>query len=129
MPDYVDGFVLTVPKKKISDYKKMAAKACKIWLEYGALDCRECVGDDMKVKMGLPFPKLAKAKPNETIVFAWITYKSKKHRDAVNKKIMADPRMNAMCPDPKDMPFDCNRMAYGGFATIVHGQPKKRKAR
>ncbi len=127
MPEYVDGFVLTIPKKNIAAYKKMASKASKIWLEFGALDYRECVGDDLKTKMGLSFTKLTKSKPTETIVFAWITYKSKKHRDAINKKIMSDPRIQAMCPDPKDMPFDCNRMTYGGFTTLVHGQAKKKK--
>ena len=119
MAEYVDGFVLTIPKKKIKDYQAIAKKACKIWMEHGALDYRECVGEDMKVKMGIPFPKLAKSKPTEVVVFAFITYKSRKHRDAVNKKVMEDPRIHAICPDPKDMPFDCNKMTYGGFKTIV----------
>lgn len=119
MAQYVDGFVIPLPKKKIAEYKKMAAKAAKIWMEYGALAYYECVGEDMKTKMGLPFPKLAKTKPSETVVFSWIVYKSRRHRDAVNKKVMDDPRIHEMCPDPKDMPFDCDKMAYGGFDVLV----------
>jgi uncharacterized protein YbaA (DUF1428 family) len=118
MANYVDGFVLPVPKKNIAAYRRMAQKACKIWKEYGALDYQECVGDDLNVKMGLPFPKGIKSKPGETVVFSYIVYKSRAHRDSVNKKIMKDPRIAAMC-DPKNMPFDCKRMIYGGFKTLV----------
>lgn len=114
---YVDGFVLVVPKKKLAAYKAMARKAGKVWREHGALDYRECVGDDVKVKFGLPFPKLAKAKPSETVVFSFIIYKSRAHRDRVNAKVMADKRISEHMP--KDMPFDLKRMAYGGFKTIV----------
>ena len=89
-----------------------------MWREYGALDYRECIGDDLNTEMGLPFPKLAKAKKGETVIFAYIVYKSRAHRDKVNAKVMKDPRLSAMC-DPKDMPFDCKRMTYGGFKTIV----------
>ena len=121
---YVDGFVLTIPKKKAPAYKKIASKAGKIWMEHGALQYMECTGDDMKVKMGIPFPKLTNAKPSDTVIFAFITYKSRKHRDAVNKKVMADPRMNEMC-DPADMPFDCSKMTYGGFESIVSLNGKK----
>ena len=117
---YVDGFVLVVPKKKIAIYKKMATRAGKVWRDHGALDYRECVGDDLKVKMGLPFPKLAKTKPGETVVFSYIVYKSRAHRDAVNKKVMADPRLKDMM-DPKGMPFDAKRMIYGGFKVLVQG--------
>jgi uncharacterized protein YbaA (DUF1428 family) len=120
MAQYVDGFVLNVPKKKLDAYTKMAKKAGKIWMEYGALQYFETVGEDMKVQMGVPFPKLAKTKPSEVAVFSFIVYKSRKHRDAVNKKVMADPRINEMCPDPKDMPFDCDKMTYGGFKSIVN---------
>ena len=96
---YVDGFVLVVPKKKLAIYKKMATKAGKVWREHGALDYRECVGDDLKVKMGLPFPKLAKTKPGETVVFSYIVYKSRAHRDKVNAKVMADKRLTGpACP-------------------------------
>jgi uncharacterized protein YbaA (DUF1428 family) len=115
---YVDGFVLPVPKKNMKAYRAMAAKAGKIWREYGALDYKECVGDDLQVKMGLPFPKLVKPKSGETVVFSFIVYKSRKHRDQVNKKVMKDPRLAAMC-DPKSTPFDVKRMAYGGFETLV----------
>lgn len=115
---YVDGFVLVVPKKKLSEYERIAKKAGKIWLEHGALEYRECVGDDLNTKMMVPFPKLAKAKPGETVVFSWIVYKSRAHRDKVNAKVMADPRISKLC-DPKDLPFDCKRMSYGGFKTFV----------
>jgi len=115
---YVDGFVLPVPKKNVNAYVQMAKKASKIWREHGALEYRECVGDDLKVHYGLPFPRLTKLKPSETLVFAWIMYKSRAHRDRVNAKVMKDPRMNGLC-DEKSMPFDIKRMAYGGFKVLV----------
>ncbi len=118
MPTYVDGFVIPVPKKKLPAYLRMAKKASKIWKEYGALDYKECVGDDLNVKCGLPFPKGIKAKPGEAIVFSYIVYKSRKQRDTVNAKIMKDPRIAAM-GDLNDMPFDVNRMIYGGFEAAV----------
>lgn len=118
MPHYIDGYVLPVPKKKIAAYRRLAQKASKIWIELGALEYRECVGDDLAVKFGVPFPSGIQTKPGETVVFAYIVYKSRAHRDRVNAKIMKDPRIKAMC-DPKDMPFDCERMLYGGFKTIV----------
>jgi uncharacterized protein YbaA (DUF1428 family) len=118
MPHYVDGFVLPVPKKKIAAYKRMAAKAARIWKEYGAIDYKECLGDDLNVKFGKPFPKGIRSKPGETIVFSYIVYKSRAQRDAVNAKVMKDPRLANMC-DPKDMPFDCKRMLYGGFKAMV----------
>lgn len=118
MAQYVDGFVLPVPKKNLAAYRRMAQHASKIWREHGALDYRECVGEDLNVKMGMPFPKQLKTKPAETVVFAYIVYKSRAHRDKVCTKVMKDPRISAMC-DPKNMPFDCDRMCYGGFATIV----------
>jgi uncharacterized protein YbaA (DUF1428 family) len=96
----------------------MAKKAGKIWREHGALEYRECVGDDLNVKFGVPFPRLAKAKPGETVVFSWIVYKSRTHRDRVNAKVMKDPRMNGLC-DSKSMPFDVKRMACGGFKVVV----------
>jgi uncharacterized protein YbaA (DUF1428 family) len=114
---YVDGFVLVVPKKKLPTYVKLARKASKVWREHGALDYRECVGEDLKVKMGLPFPKLVKARAGETVIFSWISYKSRAHRDKVNAKVMADKRLfDGM---PKEMPFDVKRMTYGGFKTLV----------
>ena len=114
---YVDGFVIPVPKKNVAAYRRMAAKAGKIWREHGALEYRECVGDDMNIKFGLPFPKLAGAKPSETVIFAWIVYKSRAHRDRVNAKVMKDPRLTST--GPKKMPFDIKRMAYGGFKVLV----------
>jgi len=113
---YADGFVIVVPKKNIGDYKRIAKKAGKIWREHGCLDYKECVGDDLKIKWGLPFPKLTKTKPSETVVFSWVVYKSRKHRDAVNKKVMADPRLKM---DMNSMPFEMKRMSYGGFKVIV----------
>lgn len=118
MPHYVDGFVLPVPKKNLAAYRRLAQKASKLWREHGALDYRECVGDDLAVKVGTPFPRGIAAKSGETIVFSYIVYKSRAHRDRVNALVMKDPRIAKMC-DPKKMPFDCNRMLYGGFKTIV----------
>jgi uncharacterized protein YbaA (DUF1428 family) len=115
---YVDGFVLTVPKDRIADYKRMARLASKVWMEHGALEYRECVGDDMATEWGVTFPKMAKAKLGEMVVFAWIVYKSRAHRDRVNAKVMKDPRMSKeKFPGPP--PFDMKRMAYGGFKTLV----------
>jgi uncharacterized protein YbaA (DUF1428 family) len=116
--NYVDGFVIPVPKKNLKAYAKMSELAGKVWKEHGALEYRECVGDDLATKMGTPFPKLAKAKSGETVVFAWIVYKSKAHRDKVNAKVMKDPRMNAMM-EGKKMPFDLKRMSFGGFKIFV----------
>jgi uncharacterized protein YbaA (DUF1428 family) len=115
---YVDGFLLPLPKKNVAAYRALARKAAKLWKEHGALEYRECVGDDLDVKMCPPFTKTVKLKPGETIVFAYITYKSRAHRDRVNAKVMKDPRIAAMC-DPENMPFDPKRMNYGGFKVIV----------
>jgi uncharacterized protein YbaA (DUF1428 family) len=115
---YVDGFVLPVPTKNLAAYRRLAQKASKVWRDHGALEYRECVGDDLDVKMGVPFPRQVKVKPGETVVFAWIVYKSRAHRDSVNAKVMKDPRIANMC-DSKDMPFDCKRMVYGGFKVLV----------
>ncbi len=115
---YVDGFVLPVPKKKLAAYRSMSQKAGKVWRDHGALDYKECAGDDLKAKGLLPFPKLARLKGGETVVFSYIVYKSKAHRNAVNAKVMKDPRLAKMM-DPKKMPFDVKRMAYGGFKVIV----------
>jgi uncharacterized protein YbaA (DUF1428 family) len=123
MKKYVDGFVLPVPKKKLREYRKMAAEAGKIWMKYGALQYIECAGDDLKsvVKFGgLPFPKMANAKPNETIIFAYVVYKSRAHRDKVNAKIMKDPVMSDAKNKNRPMPFEMKRMAYGGFSSIVN---------
>ena len=118
MPNYVDGFVFTVPKKNLGMYKKLAQLGAKVWMEHGALSYRECIGDDLKVKFGLPFTKLTKSKSNEVVCFSWIEYKSRAHRDKVNKKVMKNERLATAC-DPKNPPFDMKKMAYGGFAVLV----------
>jgi uncharacterized protein YbaA (DUF1428 family) len=114
---YVDGYLLPVPKKNLKAYARIAQKAGKVWREHGALDYKECVGDDLNVKFGIPFPRQMKAKPGETVVFSFIVFKSKAHRDLVNAKVMKDPRIANM--DVKAMPFDCKRMVYGGFKVLV----------
>jgi uncharacterized protein YbaA (DUF1428 family) len=115
---YVDGFVLPVPRKNLQKYRLISRRAGKIWREHGALEYRECVGDDLKTKMGLPFPRTVRSKSGETVVFSWIVYKSRTHRDSVNARVMKDPRMERMMTDDA-MPFDVKRMAYGGFKVIV----------
>jgi uncharacterized protein YbaA (DUF1428 family) len=117
---YVDGFVVPVLKNKLPAYRQMAQKAGRIWREHGALDFVECVADDVKVGKVTSFPQAVKLKPGETVVFSYITYKSRAHRDRVNKKVMADPRLKDMM-DPKSMPFDGKRMIYGGFEVLVQG--------
>jgi uncharacterized protein YbaA (DUF1428 family) len=117
MSRYVDGYVLPVPKKNLQAYRRLARKAGKIWREHGALEFRECVGDDLDVKMGVPFPNRIKLKPGETVLFSWIMFTSRAHRDRVNAKVMKDERLANM--DPKEMPFDCKRMVYGGFKVLV----------
>ena len=115
---YVDGFVIPVPRKNVPAYRRMAAKAGRLWRAPGALKYRECVGDDLKVKIGMPFPRMVKLKSGQTVVFSWILYKSRAHRDRVNAKVMKDPRIKAMF-DEKSMPFDVKRMAYGGFTVMI----------
>ncbi len=117
MARYVDGFVVPVPSKNIEAYRKLARKAGKIWMEYGALEYVECIADDVKPGKYTSFPQSVKQKSDETVAFSWIVYKSRKHRDAVNAKVMADPRLAAM--DPKTLPFDGKRMIFGGFKPIV----------
>ncbi|HJX15536.1 MAG TPA: DUF1428 domain-containing protein [Candidatus Deferrimicrobiaceae bacterium] len=114
---YVDGFVLPVPKRNVEAYRRLARKAGRIWREHGALEFRECVGDDLNVKMGVPFHRTIRVKPGETVMFSWIVFKSRAHRDRVNAKVMKDSRLANM--DPESMPFDCKRMVYGGFRTLV----------
>jgi uncharacterized protein YbaA (DUF1428 family) len=115
---YVDGFVLPVPKKKLSAYRTMAKTAGKVWRDHGALGFCESVADDVKVGKWTSFPRSVKLKRGETVVFSWIVYKSRKHRDAVMAKVMKDPRLSKMM-DMKDMPFDGKRMIFGGFKVIV----------
>jgi uncharacterized protein YbaA (DUF1428 family) len=120
MARYVDGFVIPVPKKRLDDYRRISQKAGRIWKEHGAIEYLECVGDDLKIKMGMgtPFTRLVKQKAGEVVVFSWILYKSRAHRDRVNAKVMKDPRLEGMM-DPKSMPFDMKRMTYGGFKVMV----------
>jgi uncharacterized protein YbaA (DUF1428 family) len=113
---YADGFVLPVPTRNLAAYRRMAKKAGKIWREHGALEYRECIGEDLNVKFGMPFPKLVKPKKGETIVFSWIVYKSRAHRDRVNAKVMKDKRLTGSV---EKMPFDMSRMVYGGFDVVV----------
>lgn len=113
---YVDGFIVPVPKKKVAAYMKLAKKAGKIWLKYGALEYIECLADDVKVGKLTSFPRSVKLKSNETVMFSWIVYKSRKHRDAVLKKVMKDPGLEC---DLNDMPFDGKRMIWGGFKSVV----------
>jgi len=115
---YVDGFVLPVQKKKLAQYTRLAKLASKVWREHGALEYRECVGDDLNIKGMFTFPKLVKPRTGETVLFSWIVYKSRAHRDRVMAKVMKDPRLASMM-DPKNMPFDMKRMACGGFKVIV----------
>lgn len=124
MAKYVDGFVIVVPKKNFDAYRKMAREGAKLWLKYGALDYKECIGDDMRPNMGgmkpaLTFPKMAGAKTNDEVWFSFIVFKSKAHRDQVNKKVMVE--MDKMAEKYKDMPapFDMQRFAYGGFKVVV----------
>jgi uncharacterized protein YbaA (DUF1428 family) len=115
---YVDGFLIAIQESKLSEYQKLARKAAKIWREHGALEVRECSGDDFNTSFGMPFSKPMKTKEGETVVFSWIVYKSKAHRNKVNAAVMKDPRIAGMC-DENNMPFDPKRMAYGGFKVIV----------
>jgi uncharacterized protein YbaA (DUF1428 family) len=115
---YVDGFVVPVPKKKLQAYRRMAEKAGKVWRDHGALEFRESVADDVKMGKWTSFPRSVKRKSNETVVFSWIVYKSRAHRDRVLAKVMKDKRLAKMM-DPKAMPFDGKRMIYGGFEIMV----------
>lgn len=134
---YVDGFVIPVQKSKVPAYRRMARLGAKVWMEHGALDYKECVADDLNMigpegsRTPSLFPSLVKAKRGETVVFSYVVYRSKAHRDAVNKKVFADPRITGL--DPADMPVDMRRMAAAGFKAIVEagktaggrGRPKR----
>ena len=113
---YVDGFIVAVPKKKLAEYRKLAKLAGKVWREHGATGYVECVADDVPMGKITSFPRAVKQKPDETVIFAWITYKSRAQRDRINKKVMADPRLKM---DMKNMPFDGKRMIFGGFKVFV----------
>ena len=129
---YVEGFVVPVPKKKLDEYKKLARKFGKICMEHGAIDYVECVADDVKKGKVTSFPQAVKLKRNETVVFSWISFRTRKHRDKVWEKTMNDPRMKDLM-DSKDMPFDGQRMFFGGFVILryrwLHAQPHRRRNR
>jgi uncharacterized protein YbaA (DUF1428 family) len=126
MPKYVDGYLLAVPKKKLQAYRRLAQKAGKVWRKHGALEYVECAGDDHTPTMGgfkiATFPRTMKIKPGETVIFSFIVYKSRAHRDRVNAKVFQDPLMSS--PEVKEMPFDMKRMVYGGFKAIVEQQSR-----
>lgn len=115
---YVDGYVLPVPTKNLKAYLRLARLGEELWRKHGALDYMECVGDDLKPKWGIPFPKALKLKPGETVVFSCIVFKSRAHRDRVNRKVLKE--MESIDP-PKEMPFEVKRMLYGGFKVLVGG--------
>jgi uncharacterized protein YbaA (DUF1428 family) len=117
MSVYVDGFVVPVPQDRLADYRKLARKAGKVWMEYGALQYMEFVADDVKPGKSTSFPQAVKLKEGEVVIFSYIVYKSRRDRDRVNKAVMADERISSM--DPKTMPFDAKRMFWGGFKSIV----------
>jgi len=118
MAGYVDGFVVPVPIKKIDAYRRLSRIAGKVWREHGALAYVECRADDVKCGKRTSFPKSVKLKPGEVVFFSWIAYKSRKHRDRINAKVMSDPRLASMM-NPKSLPFDGKRMFMGGFKVIV----------
>ena len=115
---YVDGFVLPIPRKRLAEYRRMSQKCAKVWREYGALDYKECIADDVKRGKVTSFPQSVKLKPGEAVVFSWILYKSRAHRDRVNAKVMKDPRL-ASFMDPSTLPFDGSRMFWGGFKVFI----------
>jgi uncharacterized protein YbaA (DUF1428 family) len=115
---YVDGFVVPLPKKNLAAYRAMSKKVGKVWREHGALDYKECIADDVKMGKWTSFPRSVKQKKNETVIFSYIVYKSRTHRDSVMKKVMSDKRLAKMM-DPKKMPFDGKRMIWGGFKTAI----------
>lgn len=115
---YVDGFVVPVPKRNLKAYRAMATKSGKVWREYGALDYKECIADDVKKGKVTSFPQAVKLKPGEVVFFSWILYRNRKHRDSVNRKVMKDKRITPMM-DPKKLPFDGKRFFWGGFKVVV----------
>ena len=115
---YVDGFIVPVPKKSLAAYRRLARLAGKVWREHGALEFKECVADDVKKGKWTSFPRSVKLKPNETVIFSWIAYRSRAHRDRVNAKVMKDKRLAKMM-DVKALPFDAKRMIFGGFKVLV----------
>ncbi|MDQ8184014.1 DUF1428 domain-containing protein [Pelagicoccus sp. SDUM812002] len=123
MSGYTDGFVIPIPKGKIEEYRKMAEAANEVWLEHGVLDYKECIGEDLAANKDCgSFPDSLGIKEDEVVIFAWISYKSREHRDEVNAKVMKDPRIAGMC-ESGEMPFDPTRMLYGGFEVFVSKDP------
>ena len=120
MARYVDGYVMPIPKKNVAAYRRMATKASRVWRDHGALEYRECSGEDLSPAFGIPFPKLLKTRARETVVFAWVVFKSRAHRDRVNAAVMSDPRLASMMGEFEKL-FDCKRMVYGGFDVLVEG--------
>ncbi|MBE0597283.1 MAG: DUF1428 domain-containing protein [Desulfuromonadales bacterium] len=116
--NYIDGFVIPLPVDKIEEYRRQAEAAGKIWMEHGALNYRECIADDMRAEGLTSFPELARTDEGETVIFSYIVFRSREHRDEVNAKVMADPRIQDMC-NPEAPPFDVKRMAYAGFRVLV----------
>jgi uncharacterized protein YbaA (DUF1428 family) len=119
MARYVDGFVIPIQKRRVKDYLRQARLGAKVWKDHGALSYTECVGEDLQVPFGMGFPRLARLKAGETVVFSFIVYRSRAHRDRVNAAVMADPRMNEMLKEGEPMPFDIKRFAMGGFEVVV----------
>jgi uncharacterized protein YbaA (DUF1428 family) len=117
MSVYIDGFLIPLPKSKLAAYRRIARKFDALWIKHGALEVHECAADDVKPGKLTSFPQAVKLKPDEIVIFSWIVFKSRRHRDAVNKKVMADPMMAGM--NPASMPFDGKRMIFGGFKEIV----------
>jgi len=120
---YVDGYVLPLPKKNIKTYRRIAQQASKVWRDHGALEYRESIGEDLRSKWGTPFPRSLKTKPSETVVFAWVVFKSRAHRDRVNAKVMKDPRIAKMMEKNPTL-FDVKRMRYGGFKIVVDSKKR-----
>ncbi|CAN5347770.1 DUF1428 domain-containing protein [soil metagenome] len=118
MGKYIDGFVLPLKKDRVESYRQLAESAAAIWIEHGALEYHEFLGDDLAATDMVPFPQLANCADDETVVFAWAVFESREHRDATNAKIMADPRLKDMMTPSKQV-IDCHRMAYGGFTSLV----------
>jgi uncharacterized protein YbaA (DUF1428 family) len=118
MERYIDGFVIPLAKGKLDEYKRIAERAGAIWKEHGALEYWECIGDDLEVQNMVSFKKAAGAGEGDTVVFSWIVYESRDHRDKVNAAVMADPRIKEICEQGSE-PFDCKRMVYGGFRKLV----------
>jgi uncharacterized protein YbaA (DUF1428 family) len=117
MSVYIDGFLIPLPKSKLAAYRRIARKFDALWIKHGALEVHECAADDVKPGKLTSFPQAVKLKPDEIVIFSWIVFKSRRHRDAVNKKVMADPMMAGM--NTASMPFDGKRMIFGGFKEIV----------